>query len=128
MKLDLTPEYVKTVEIALNELFNSDRWINGREESDIDKIADRAQYLLHVIENHNKNNTVHEVQNLQTCCQKDVHNSYHQRLFHTKIQNRILLVHLSATRSLILYHRAHQGSIFCELRQKSKLMYLECIH
>ena len=56
MKLDLTPEYVKTVEIALNELFNSDRWINGREESDIDKIADRAQYLLHVIENHNKNN------------------------------------------------------------------------
>ena len=56
MKLDLTPEYVKTVEIALNELFNSDRWINGREESDVDKIADRAQYLLHVIENHNKNN------------------------------------------------------------------------
>ena len=56
IRLELTPEQLKTVEIALNELFNSDRWINGREESDIDKIADRAQYLLHVIENHNKNN------------------------------------------------------------------------
>ncbi len=56
MKLDLTPEYVKTVEIALNELFNSDRWINGREESEIDRIADRAQYLLSMIETHNKNN------------------------------------------------------------------------
>ena len=56
IRLELTPEQLKTVEIALNELFNSDRWINGREESDVDKIADRAQYLLHVIENHNKNN------------------------------------------------------------------------
>ena len=56
IKLELTPEQLKTVEIALNELFNSDRWINGREESDIDKIADRAQYLLHVIESYNKNN------------------------------------------------------------------------
>jgi hypothetical protein len=55
MKLDLTPEYVKTVEIALNELFNSDRWVNGREESEIDRIADRAQYLLNLIESHNKN-------------------------------------------------------------------------
>ena len=54
MKLELTPEQLKTVEIALNELFNSDRWINGREESDIDKIADRAQYLLNMIEKHNK--------------------------------------------------------------------------
>ena len=54
MKLDLTPEQLKTVEIALNELFNSDRWIAGREEADIDKIADRAQYLLHVIELYNK--------------------------------------------------------------------------
>ena len=54
MKLDLTPEQLKTVEIALNELFNSDRWISGREESEIDKIADRAQYLLNMIENHNK--------------------------------------------------------------------------
>ena len=55
MKLDLTPEQLKTVEIALNELFNSDRWISGRNEADIDKIADRAQYLLNMIENHNKN-------------------------------------------------------------------------
>ena len=54
MKLNLTPEELKTVEIALNELFNSDRWINGREESEIDKIADRAQYLLNMIEKHNK--------------------------------------------------------------------------
>jgi hypothetical protein len=56
MKLDLTSEQLKTVEIALNELFNSDRWISGREESEIDKIADRAQYLLSMIETHNKNN------------------------------------------------------------------------
>jgi hypothetical protein len=55
IRLELTPEQLKTVEIALNELFNSDRWINGREESEIDKIADRAQYLLHVIESRNKN-------------------------------------------------------------------------
>ena len=55
MKLDLTPEQLKTVEIALNELFNSDRWISGRKEADIDKIADRAQYLLNMIETHNKN-------------------------------------------------------------------------
>ena len=55
MKLELTPEQLKTVEIALNELFNSDRWISGRKEADIDKIADRAQYLLSIIENHNKN-------------------------------------------------------------------------
>jgi len=55
MKLELTPEQLKTVEIALNELFNSDRWIAGRKEADIDKIADRAQYLLGMIEKHNKN-------------------------------------------------------------------------
>ena len=55
MKLELTPEQLKTVEIALNELFKSDRWISGRKEADIDKIADRAQYLLNMIENHNKN-------------------------------------------------------------------------
>ena len=56
MKLNLTPEELKTVEIALNELFNSDRWISGRKEADIDTIADRAQYLLYVIESYNKNN------------------------------------------------------------------------
>ena len=56
IRLELTPEQLKTVEIALNELFNSDRWINGREESDVDKIAVGAGYLLHVIESYNKNN------------------------------------------------------------------------
>ena len=55
IRLELTPEQLKTVEIALNELFNSDRWINGREESEIDRIADRAQYLLNLIESYNKN-------------------------------------------------------------------------
>jgi hypothetical protein len=55
IRLELTPEQLKTVEIALCELFNSDRWINGREESEIDKIADRAQWLLKVIESYNKN-------------------------------------------------------------------------
>jgi len=55
MKLELTPEQLKTVEIALCELFNSDTWTSGRKEADIDKIADRAQYLLSMIEKHNKN-------------------------------------------------------------------------
>ena len=54
MKLELTPEQLKTVEIALCELFNSDRWISGRDESEIDKIAERAGYLLNIIETHNK--------------------------------------------------------------------------
>jgi hypothetical protein len=55
IRLELTPEQLKTVEIALAELFNSDTWTSGRKEADIDKIADRAQYLLHVIESRNKN-------------------------------------------------------------------------
>lgn len=54
MKLNLTPEYLKTIEIALCELFNSDTWTNGREESEIDRIAIGAGYLLNLIENHNK--------------------------------------------------------------------------
>ena len=54
IRLELTPEQLKTVEIALNELFNSDTWTSGRKEADIDKIANRAQYLLSIIENHNK--------------------------------------------------------------------------
>ena len=54
IKLNLTPEELKTVEIALTELFNSDTWTSGRKEDDIDKIANRAQYLLHVIESYNK--------------------------------------------------------------------------
>ena len=52
MKLELTPEQVKVLEIALTEMFNSDTWINGREESEIDRIADRAGYLLNVIKSH----------------------------------------------------------------------------
>jgi len=56
MKLNLTPEELKTVEIALNELFNSDGWTWHRSSEENDKIADRAQYLLHVIESYNKNN------------------------------------------------------------------------
>jgi hypothetical protein len=54
IRLELTPEQLKTVEIALNELFNSDRWIAGRKEADIDKIAYRASYLIDLIEKHNK--------------------------------------------------------------------------
>ena len=55
IKLELTPEQLKTVEIALNELFNSDSWTIGVPGSEIDKIAETAQYLLHVIESRNKN-------------------------------------------------------------------------
>ena len=55
MKLELTPEQLKTVEIALCELFNSDTWIAGREETEIDRIAERAQYLLKtIVENQHK--------------------------------------------------------------------------
>jgi hypothetical protein len=54
MKLELTPAELKTVEIALCELFNSDTWTSGRKEEDIDAIAYRAQTLLNEIENHNK--------------------------------------------------------------------------
>jgi len=54
MKLELTPEQLKTVEIALNELFNSDTWTSGRKEADIDKIAYSAGGLLGMIEKYNK--------------------------------------------------------------------------
>ena len=57
MKLDLTPEQLKTVEIALCELFNSDTWISGREEAEIDRIAERAGYLLNIIQLHNAMNS-----------------------------------------------------------------------
>ncbi len=57
MKLELTPEQLKTVEIALNELFNSDRWIAGRTEAEIDNIAERAGYLLNIIQLHNTMNS-----------------------------------------------------------------------
>ena len=65
MKLELTPAELKTVEIALNELFKSDRWTSGRKEEDIDAIAYRAQTLLNEIENHNKKNK-HMKQVLET--------------------------------------------------------------
>jgi hypothetical protein len=54
IRLELTPEQLKTVEIALAELFNSDTWTSGRKEADIDKISVGAAYLLHVIESYNK--------------------------------------------------------------------------
>ena len=57
MKLELTPEQLKTVEIALCELFNSDTWISGRGEAEIDRIAERAGYLLNVIQLHNAMNS-----------------------------------------------------------------------
>lgn len=53
MKLELTPAELKTVEIALNELFNSDTWTSGRKEIDIDAIAYGAQSLLNEIESYN---------------------------------------------------------------------------
>ena len=49
MRLELTPEQVKVLEIALTEMFNSDTWIRDREESEIDRISERAGYLLKVI-------------------------------------------------------------------------------
>jgi len=55
MKLNLTPEHVEVLKIALSEMFNSDTWIRDREESEIDRIADRAQYLLKtIVENQHK--------------------------------------------------------------------------
>jgi hypothetical protein len=56
MKLELTSEQLKTVEIALTELFNSDIWTLTQNEADIDRIADRAVYILNIIETYNKNN------------------------------------------------------------------------
>ena len=54
MKLNLTAEELETVEIALCELSNSDTWTSGRNESDIDRIAARAEWLLKVIRSYNK--------------------------------------------------------------------------
>lgn len=50
MTLKLTSEQTLTVLIALNELFNSDSWTAGRNGSEVDKIADRAHYLMKLIE------------------------------------------------------------------------------
>lgn len=65
MKLELTPEQLKTVEIALNELFKSDRWCSGREESEIDKIAERAGYLLNIIQLHNTMNSTKPIRTIK---------------------------------------------------------------
>ena len=65
MKLELTPEQLKTVEIALCELFNSDRWIAGREEAEIDRIAERAGYLLNIIQLHNTMNSSKPIQTIK---------------------------------------------------------------
>ena len=54
IRLELTPEQLKTVEIALCELFNSDGWTWHRSSEENDKIAVGAAYLLHVIESYNK--------------------------------------------------------------------------
>jgi hypothetical protein len=56
MKLELTSEQLKTVEIALAELSNSDIWTLTQNEADIDRIAGRAVYILNIIETYNKNN------------------------------------------------------------------------
>ena len=65
MKLELNPEQLKTVEIALNELFKSDRWCSGREESEIDKIAERAGYLLNIIQLHNTMNSTKPIRTIK---------------------------------------------------------------
>ena len=65
MKLELTPEQLKTVEIALNELFKSDRWCSGREESEIDKIAERAGNLLNIIQLHNTMNSTKPIRTIK---------------------------------------------------------------
>lgn len=50
MKLELTPEQVQVVEIALNEMFNSDSWTWSVDSNDVDRIADRAEYILKMID------------------------------------------------------------------------------
>ena len=49
MKLELTNEQVKVLQIALTEMFNSDTWIDRVEEDQIDIISQRAEYLLKTI-------------------------------------------------------------------------------
>jgi hypothetical protein len=54
MRLELTPEQVDVLEIALSEMFNSDSWTWNVNSSDVDRIADRARYLLKIIEDKKK--------------------------------------------------------------------------
>lgn len=50
IKLELTPKQVEVLEIALTEMFNSDSWTWGVNADDVDVIADRAEYILKMIE------------------------------------------------------------------------------
>jgi hypothetical protein len=49
MKLELTNEQVQVLQIALTEMFNSDNWIEGVDEDQVDIISERAEYLLKTI-------------------------------------------------------------------------------
>jgi hypothetical protein len=53
MKLELTNEQVQVLQIALTEMFNSDNWIEGVDEDQIDIISERAEYLLKTINSKN---------------------------------------------------------------------------
>lgn len=50
IKLELTSKQVEVLEIALTEMFNSDSWTWGVDSKDVDVIADRAEYILKMIE------------------------------------------------------------------------------
>jgi hypothetical protein len=50
MKLEFTPEQVQVLEIALTEMFNSDSWTWSVPGEFVDRIADRAEYILKMIE------------------------------------------------------------------------------
>lgn len=52
IKLELTDKQVEVVEIALNEMFNSDSWtwnIKEYSDDDVDTIFNRAEYILKII-------------------------------------------------------------------------------
>ena len=50
IKLEFTPEQVQVLEIALNEMFNSDSWTWSVPGEFVDRMADRAEYILSMIE------------------------------------------------------------------------------
>ena len=50
IKLEFTPEQVQVLEIALNEMFNSDSWTWSLPGEFVDRMADRAEYILSMIE------------------------------------------------------------------------------
>jgi hypothetical protein len=47
--IKLSNEQVETLEIALSEMFKSDSWTWNVKSSDVDRIADRAEYILKLI-------------------------------------------------------------------------------